>query len=603
LEKYLSNEKFRNALNAIVDSLKPKDSKDPNWSKIATNTPEKKIIWKLEHDWHDVFWDRRTPDPIKTEQQMLSLFRRHFLNVWRLNNKEDDDTSKALTPPVNGFSFTPFSVYEKVLNEIGLKKALIPIINLFEAIAHCGKDITDTKPSWPEKESWSPLDGKWIPLDANEKQETYASRVRFFAVSKCFSEPIKDVCLFVVSEDKTDDNKYMEWMRIIWNILENTQVDSEKSYQSGLNLIDELGNYWHEILSWLSKDESKIDSALAKEQILEEREKAKKMQEFHDTIKNVESIFKGTIRFLYRDETGTPNWGTFNLKSQNAVKYFTYVGLKSDKAVEFITAFIKQFPYWIHDDCYIYKQDLASWKLLLLDDKFKVSWHNIFMTKELSSLPCEELNGYDGQQMRVKTQLLTDGVVDYFVTNYGNARFKWLDDRFRLYAPHQRRYEHILFDTGNYRRNEMLVRCLRDFNLKTSNTRIGNSNLFVGEDISIKVDSLGEHPWTNRLWEMHWWNGNNTSSGCLVFDHQEKGIKYAVDVHPKATDDGNQYSVVLFRREGKTEGDIWIEKARDSVLLEQYGMSLGEDMRYWVKNLSVDKTLSCISTIINQPFS
>jgi len=600
LEKYLSNNNFRNALNTIVASLKPKVSEDPTWSKIATDTPEKKIIWKLEHDWHDVFWDKRTPDPVKTEQQMMSLFRRHFLNVWRLNNKYDDDMSKALTPPVNGFSFTPFSVYEMVLGGnlgLGIDVALKPIINFFEALVHHGDEITETKPSWPE-ELWRPLEGKW-----KNEQETSASRIRFFAVIKCFSEPTKDVCLFKVSEGKGYDSKYMEWMRIVWNILENAEVDNEKGYQSGLKLIDNLGNYWYEILNWLSSDEPQIDSSLSKEQILEERQKAKNMHEFRDTIKNAESIFKGTIRFLYRDETGTPNWETFNLKSKNAAQFFTSAGLKNDKAVEFVTAFIKQFPSWINNDCYMFMEELDSWKKMLRDEKFQASCHTIFTANKLSSLKEIELNGAEGQQMRVKTQLFADGVVDYLIKYYGSARFRWLGDRFRLYTPNsKKRDKDILFDTGTYQRNEWLCRCLEDFMLQTDNERIGNSRLFIGEKITIKIPS--EHRWKNSHWENRWYNGNDTNhTGCLVFDRLEKGIDYAVEVWPsKLTVDGGYYSVRLFRREGKTEGDIWIEKARASLVLEQYGMSLEGD-RYWVNDLSVDKTLSCISTIIKQPFS
>jgi hypothetical protein len=596
LEKYLSNRKNRDALIAIVDSLKPKNENDTTWDKIFTHTPEKKITWKLEHDWHDLFWETLKPDPIKTEQDMLSLFRRHFLNVWRLHNDNEGDESKALTPPVTGVSFTPFSVYETVLDKCGIDAALKPIFNLFEALAQYGKNITDTKPSWPEKEAWSALERK-----GNEKQETYLSRVRFFAVMKCFAKPIIDVYHFVTPEENVD-NKYKEWMRIVGNILENNEVDSEKVYQSALQLIDELGNYWQDILPWLSNDENQIVSPRSREQILEERQKAKKIHEFRDTIKSAESVFKGAIRFLYRDGEEKLDWDNFKTKKENACQYFTSDGLKSEKAVEFVTAFIKQFPSWIDNDRYLFNINLAAWKILLLDPKFKASCHNIFMTKDLSSLPVEELNGEMGQQMRIKTQLLAGGVVEYLLGHYADARFRWLDDGFRLYERNQRRHQHILFDTVGNRRNEMIVRCLGDFNLKPESLSICNSDLFIGEDIPLTTGKVSEHKWLSPMWKMNWRTVYKHNSGELVIKHQEQHTLYEVTVCPILTDDGDHYAISFSLHNGKDNGEVdtWIEKVRSSLPLEKLSL---EGTRHCLNKLSVEDTISCVHIIINQPFS
>jgi hypothetical protein len=586
LEKYLSNIKNRNALIAIVDNLKPKKEKDTTWNKILTDTPEKKITWKLEHDWHDLFWVTLNPDPIKTEQDMLSLFRRHFLNVWRFHNDNEGDAGKALTPPVTGVSFTPFSVYETVLDKCGIDAALKPIFNLFEALAQYGKNIIDTKPAWSEKEKWSALEGKW--------DETYTSRARFFAVIKYFEKPVA-----VAGNDFAEP--FSEWMRVVWNILENTSVDA-KNFQSVLGLVNELGKNANEIISWLSCDENGIKS-LSKEQLLEERQKAKKIHEFRDTIKSAESVFKGAIRFLYRDGEEKLDWDNFKTKKENACQYFTSDGLKSEKAVEFVTAFIKQFPSWIDNDRYIFNKNLAAWKILLLDPKFKASCHNIFMTKDLSSLPVEELNGEMGQQMRIKTQLLAGGVVEYLLGHYADARFRWLDDGFRLYERNQRRHQHILFDTVGNRRNEMIVRCLGDFNLKPENLSIGNSDLFIGEDIPLTTGKVSEHKWLSPMWKMNWRTVYNHNSGELVIKHQEQHTLYEVTVCPILTDDDEHHYAISFSlHNGKANGEVdtWIEKVRAS--LPQEKLSL-EGTRHCLKELSVEDTISCVHIIINQPFS
>lgn len=581
IEKYLV--KHRSAIKVIVDSLKPIKFKDnETWDKMSGDTPEKIITWKLEHDWHDVFWDAVTHDPIKTELQMLSMFRRHFLNVWSLNNKDDDDIRKALTPPVNGFSFTPFSVYEKVLNIVDHEKALATIVNLFEALAHHGKQITDTHPVWSEKEAWSPLEGKW-----ENGQETFASRARLFAVMKCFEMPVPSADMFKSS--------YAEWMRVVWNILENTNVDAG-NYHSALAMIDMLGANWNAILLFFRettletlKDKLGLTGdqmLLAQDQVQEEREKAAIIAEFRETIICAETIFKGAVRFLYRDEDETLDWATFKLKTEHAAQYFTSEGLIADKAVAFVTALILVLPEWIDNETYLFRKDLSAWKRLLLAKKFCKASHKLFIENQLPS----EVD----PQTSVKRQLLGDGVVDYLLKYYANARFKWSNYWFRLYAPNQRRHEHILFDIGNYRRNETLVCCLKDFGLQTENTRIGSSQLFIGETITIK--SSENHLWRNNLWKKWWWNGQDTNPyrGCLVFDHEEYGVKYAVDVYPESTDDGNRYSVSVFRRDGKTTDDEWI-KALSMSLDESTG-------RYCLKNQSAKDTLTCVHEIINHPF-
>ena len=334
LEKYLQN--HRAALRTIVDSFKPQNSNDRDtWGKISGDTPEKKIIWKLEHDWHDVFWNTGAPpDPIKTEQRMLSLFRRHFLNVLRLDNKDYDDMSKSLTLPVNDFSFTAFSVYENVLDKCRIDAAFKPIANLFEALARYGKNITDTKPSWPE-ESWDALSGKW----EKDVQETYASRVRFFAVMRCFEMPVTDADTF--------KSTYTEWMRVVWNILEDTQINDSKDYQSTLKLINELGSHWEGILKWLADHGSETKPDWAKAQVKEEVEKARLLitepAKWRPLIENAEGhyVLKGSLRFLMHGK----NWEQKCEHRLNRASSVLGYGSKKTRVFAF-RAFVSRFEDW-----------------------------------------------------------------------------------------------------------------------------------------------------------------------------------------------------------------------------------------------------------------
>ena len=97
------------------------------------------------------------------------------------------------------------------------------------------------------------------------------------------------------SEDSFDD-----WMRVIRNIAENSNIDSVQSFRGFLNLIIELSNGCNDIYTYLSAH--KIESNFAKNQILEEIYKAKtikKDQKSKKLISELEenSFCKGKIYF------------------------------------------------------------------------------------------------------------------------------------------------------------------------------------------------------------------------------------------------------------------------------------------------------------------
>lgn len=597
LEKYFTNDKYQQTLKEIVSYLTPKNKDDHTWENFA-DTPEKKIMWELEHDWYDVFWDTSKPDPIETENQILSVFRRHFLNQWSLTkgndheNKQDIPTA-FLSPSVEDLFFTPFSAYETVLNERKIKTVLEPVFNLFEALSLYNLNI-ETTSAW--EETGQPLEGQWI-----NKRETFKSRVLFFAVMKCFSKPVRDSASF--------REKYAEWMRIVWNILENTEIDNVGSYQSTLKLIDELGNHWDSILNWLKNPETKIKSKLAEEQVKEEREKAENFIIFQEAIIAAESVFKGAIRFLYRNGDGSNGWNNFEIKAKTASQYFTSESLNKNNDAAFISAFIKQVRVSF-DGLQIFTTNFAYWKQLLLLKNNSEIFDTLFLSEGLSSIQIVDVAK---DQIPVKTSLLKDGVITYLLENdFVKARFQWRDNEtFRLYYPYYTK-KHVLFDTDKgprrggkeYRRNKILVSCLENFDLTTKNTRIGDSNLFVGQDISVELADAINHPWHHKSWKLNWSNGDNTSSGGLVFDYQEQEKHFIVSItFSDSLEEITPCSVSLFQPEKENANSDWITTTTTLLAKQSYQIvnDESETKKYCVKDLSYEKAKILISTIINQP--
>ena len=80
-----------------------------------------------------------------------------------------------------------------------------------------------------------------------------------------------------------------DWMRVIWNIMENSNAGS--NLPGALKLIDELAEHCNGILEFLASD-AKINSDFAREQLKEEREKARLVcddNSWHDVFREAEA--------------------------------------------------------------------------------------------------------------------------------------------------------------------------------------------------------------------------------------------------------------------------------------------------------------------------
>ena len=100
-----------------------------------------------------------------------------------------------------------------------------------------------------------------------------------------------------------------DWMRVVWNIVENSNVDG--NLPGALKLIDELAKHSSDILAFLASGEA-VTSEFAKGQLNEERQKAKlildeqgqKNKVWYDSIKEAEAYpyLKGSISALFQDD-------------------------------------------------------------------------------------------------------------------------------------------------------------------------------------------------------------------------------------------------------------------------------------------------------------
>ena len=246
----------------------------------------------IDTKWLDLLFTKTKP--YLPDSIFMSLFNRHFINVWNLNkNNKPDIEEKAIYEKINSDliafplidTFISWSIYEKILTTVALKKAIVPLFNLLTTLS-----------SEAIEKQLNPYQ-KW-DFYGCDKNDAYPTRVKYFAFLLYF-------------EDEVYDKKsFSNWMRIVFNIIENQTIDSMDSYLYALRLFSELGIHSHDIYTFLANDSNEIESGFAKEQVFEERLKAKKILEsekWERSIKTAEhhELLLGKVNVLFQDGNNT----------------------------------------------------------------------------------------------------------------------------------------------------------------------------------------------------------------------------------------------------------------------------------------------------------
>ena len=290
---------------------------------------KKRLKEKMDGDWLDLFWNKNgkaLPDTL-----MMSFFNRHFMNVWRswyAKKSEKKDEYDAFNTRIQKEmplyptkdDFVSFEIYSYVLDKCGVDVCLSPIFNIWDALVE-DKDKSiekDCQAVWnrdEEKTEWDLYQG----YKSDSTTETYPSRVAFYALMKYFA-------------NTANTSNLAQWMRVVWNIIENSTIDSDTSYPAALRLIEKLSVKSDTIYNALA-NEFKIfelgEKYHAQKQVAEEIAKAGQIlngeprpdkKTWEEIIIEAEkyAFFKGAIRFLFTDDEGIKNWCDFDRKWENA---------------------------------------------------------------------------------------------------------------------------------------------------------------------------------------------------------------------------------------------------------------------------------------------
>ena len=368
----------------------------------------KQIYTGIDGIWLDLFWKvanqgkegaKELPDTL-----IMSFFNRHFMNVWRCwyanpksekpEKKEEYDTfntriQKEMPLYPTKDNFVSFEIYSYVMDNCGVDECLTPIFNIWDKLCEQNQDnINETCQA-----TWNRGDGKekwnlYVGIINNDNRETYPSRVAFYALLRYFGV-----------QNEKNKTKLSQWMRIVWNIIENSTIDSPDTYQAALRLIDNLSKKCHDIHDALANHfgDFKLGSQYhAQEQVKEEIAKATQIlngkersdgKTWEEIIIEAEryAFFKGAIRFLFQNAEGKvteDSWELFGNKWEKAKKYID----KNGEIVEecktnaiLLRALLSRIN--IGENWFGYNKEF--WHTYLLNSEYQSAIHYLLTTTQL----------------------------------------------------------------------------------------------------------------------------------------------------------------------------------------------------------------------------
>lgn len=410
-------ENFKADLIGFIQGQAESEQDNSKWKSLSNEANG--IAIKMDTTWTDIFWRNRSESK-RIDEIYFAFINRYILNslILGLNSADEAEGNKNFCYLYGNkgndtaLQYTSFEFYKIPSLGVALEKLQTTLENFHSFISYrkeeALKDIQkEFLPLWDEQDGF-----RFIPeyKDNSITAVTQPQRVVFHAICRYFEL------------GKYEKESFNRWMRIVWNLVENGNVNSIESMIGSLRLIDELSLHSHDIYGFLISDKT-IKSNVASEQQSEEREKAKKIIEdinWEERIVLAEkyAFFKGAIRFLFRDENGEWDWDNFNKKWNNAQRFFDKEGAYQ-KDTMLLRYFISKFTDWSLFEGMTFDNAGSSWRTVLLDKKWMKPIHEILISDniEIEDNYQSVLMSSDNIQKRLQEDLVSTNLLDYIVSD------------------------------------------------------------------------------------------------------------------------------------------------------------------------------------------
>ena len=329
--------------NFKADLIKYVRDNKGNWKSTFDNNenPELEISRLIDTDWTDVFWNNLSDEQkvISTDdaedkplpnidKQFFAFLNRYFVNCILIDGNINADElkpqnrKKSNKPKIQlfnslyeekgeSFKYKDFDIFKNagVITPKHFEAIKIIMANLKELDTNgIGINQTSIEIKWPEEEKTRKENFSFIPQydeqinengNATPDSITQIGRIVFFGIC-CFLESFDN-------PQSSGENSFKDWMRYVWNIARNSNVQDIASMKNVMMYIRDTFNDVKDNILKNNKSHlalQKIDDGYF------ERQKNEEWQKFNiinndnskrEIIYQAENAFHGNIRFLLPD--------------------------------------------------------------------------------------------------------------------------------------------------------------------------------------------------------------------------------------------------------------------------------------------------------------
>lgn len=216
-------------------------------------------------------------------QKYYKLFKAKFEKSSKSIMISDSNEKENYNTLLNEGKYRNFNAFQMILE----KENIIPAFEkFFDTLSDNWEEIKESIiPSWQIEPQ------KWFYA----KDITQPQRVIFLAIS-----------LFL-ENNEFDSIQFKQWMRVVWNIIGNTDIDGFPPMYSAMELINEVSANSTSIYSFFADNTNSISSQSSSNAVAEERRKSAFIvlpnTKWEQTFINAEKhpFFKGSVGFIITD--------------------------------------------------------------------------------------------------------------------------------------------------------------------------------------------------------------------------------------------------------------------------------------------------------------
>ncbi len=496
--KPLSN--FENFKADLVGYIGETEKNIDQQNKVPVET----IEHKLDTTWTNIFWKYRSQES-EIDKAYFAFINRFWLNLLITAKAEeqrflsDPEKNNKLFKYLYGdrgndvnIRYNGFDLYESEKSVIkeGLEK-LEKVLDRFHNVFNGASTDEINELFFPNWEDNS--DFRFIP--GYKKDE---DREKYFPTTITQSQRVvfHAICCYFEKGDY-EKKSLMRWIRIVWNIVENADIDSIQKMIGAMRLINELADNSHDILNHLRDRD--VSKDFAKEQMEEEKEKARQIldnshwkdsdgKSWEDKIIEAENtaFFKGAIRFLFRTGNNEYDWDKFDNRFEKCKMFFNKQGVEDEykKDAILLRNLISHFNNWGQFWDIVYENKASAWKNILTKEKWLVPVgclldNNLMNLQKIKARPDET---FIEENKTIHRELVCTNLLSLIV---GGCQLKWMHGKHCLYPPRANANwkKYVVGD----KRNSVLSK-LVDNQVIVSEQKLEGVDFFWGWDIEFTSD-------------------------------------------------------------------------------------------------------------------